>query len=120
MEHNSSIKSLEKLIITPLVTVLDCQLRGSLSVQGASGDGCIQRWQVLHLSAQSEVWIAASSASDLPDFPAHALKIECDVKLKPDTRNISLQPEGRKDAHHGLSFSYRLIYSRTRCEVLTS
>lgn len=49
VEHNSSIKSLEKLIITPLVTVPECQFLGSPSVQGVGGDGCVQHWQVLHL-----------------------------------------------------------------------
>lgn len=71
-------------------------------------------------SARSQVWIAAASVGALPDCPAHSLQTECDGKLKPDTQNISLQPERRKAAHHQLWFSSRLIYSRTRCEVLTS
>ena len=38
VEHNSSVTSLEKLIITPLVTVIDCQFLGLRSVQGS------ERW----------------------------------------------------------------------------
>lgn len=33
-EHDSSVKNLEKLILTPLVTVIDCQFLGLLSMQG--------------------------------------------------------------------------------------
>lgn len=34
-EHDSSIKTLGKLILTPLVTVIDCQFLGLLSMQGS-------------------------------------------------------------------------------------
>lgn len=74
-DHDSYLKNLEKLILTPLVTVTDCWFLGSLGVQRSKQCCHIQSYEVLHCSAVAEVWVTAPRISDLADFPPHTLNI---------------------------------------------
>lgn len=74
-EHDSFIKRLEKVILTPWSQSLIASFWAYWVCRELSGVGRIQSSEVLHLSAVAEVWVTASSISNLVDFPPHTLKI---------------------------------------------